>query len=768
MHIHNFMQLITRWSIWLVMAGLLAACGGGGGSGGGSGNAFTDPGGNITDGGSYRITVELVDKESGDIVSGVAPLQPVTVRVTITRNNGDPIVSGLVRVELGSIVGTLVPGGLFSEVLTNGEGQAVVTLEAGDSATGAAGSIIVEYDGIRTDDPDLNYEPLNFEILPPPLQLGYFDNGSFMPGQVHIVAPSLSSTGTTPIDVTVLGPNGDVFSEPLQINFFSDCSRSATEPPLAVLISPVTTVGGNAISTYTTQGCRGGDILTAQIAAYPSITATGQLQVQSSDVSSILFISASPTVISIKGAGGAGEDQSEQSTLIFRVIRGDGQPASGERVGFALTTSVGGLSLSSDFGITDVNGETTVIVNSGVVATTVRVTGTIDLGGGNVASTVSEQLSVSSGLPDQDSMSISATVLNPGGGNFDGTETTINIRAADFFNNPVPDGTAVSFITEYGRIEPSCIMQNSTCSVIWNSQEPRQPTAYTFIDDDGQVASLRTIFNTDCTHPDPDIPRGVPCPLLLGQPYGGRSSILAFLLGQESFVDANGNGQWDIGEIFVDLSEAFLDTNEDGEMGNRNAIGSCYPDCPEEAGDEDRFIDLNSNRAFDGPNGIYNGILCSDTAEASGACSKDLVHVRAQATILVSGAQPYGAFYERTGFAARYLGNSIFVGSSSRGVNFYVSDIYNGALPSGTTVKFESDNCTVTPESATVPNTNGIGPTIIPVIIAGDENEQSDGTITVTVDAGGDAGGTGTFFMACEDDPCAFSPQPDFCTDGGA
>ena len=54
----------------------------------------------------------------------------------------------------------------------------------------------------------------------------------------------------------------------------------------------------------------------------------------------------------------------------------------------------------------------------------------------------------------------------------------------------------------------------------------------------------------------------------MGQPYGGRSSVLAYTLGEESFVDVNGNDEYDFGESFEDLSEAFLDKNEDGVLGD--------------------------------------------------------------------------------------------------------------------------------------------------------------------------------------------------------
>ena len=96
------------------------------------------------------------------------------------------------------------------------------------------------------------------------------------------------------------------------------------------------------------------------------------------------------------------------------------------------------------------------VVNSGTVATTVRVTATTQGSNGAVISSQSNVLVVSTGKPDQDSFSLSASVLNVEGWDYDGAKVTVTARLADAFNNPVPDGTAVVFTAEGGSIESSC------------------------------------------------------------------------------------------------------------------------------------------------------------------------------------------------------------------------------------------------------------------------------------------------------------------------
>src|SRR6185369_13293017 len=128
----------------------------------------------------------------------------------------------------------------------------------------------------------------------------------------------------------------------------------------------------------------------------------------------------------------------------------------------------------------------------------------------------------------------------------------VTARLSDHFHNPVPDGTAVSFTTNGGSIQPSCTTINGACSVTWTSQNPR-----------------------------PFVP-GINV---------GRATIHAYAVGEEAFVDLNGNGVADTGE-FTDNSEAYRDDNENGVR-----------DVSEP------FIDFNGNGQFDGPDGKYNGVL---------------------------------------------------------------------------------------------------------------------------------------------------------------
>ncbi len=310
-----------------------------------------------------------------------------------------------------------------------------------------------------------------------------------------------------------------------------------------------------------------------------------------------------------------------------------GSPAAGVEVEFTLSTRVGDLKLTNEALDTSDNvtkavattndlGIARAIVLAGNVSTVVRVNASITVDG-ETLTTVSDKLVISTGLPDQDSISLVATLLNIAGGNLDGVQTELTVRMADKFNNPVPDGTVAFFTTEFASIEPSCETIADGCSVTLTSQQPRQQLFNTnFIKDTNDVAC-------------PSHGAMQPCPVSLGNIFGGRSTILVTAIGEESFIDANGNGVYDDGELFEDLGEAFLDHNED-DVYNPGGV-ACTPsadaDCA--SGAEEIFVDFNSNGVHDSGNGVYNGTLCP-VGSAASVCSRELVNVRRGLPVVIS------------------------------------------------------------------------------------------------------------------------------------
>ena len=297
---------------------------------------------------------------------------------------------------------------------------------------------------------------------------------------------------------------------------------------------------------------------------------------------SIQVVSVTPETISLKGTGGV-----ESSTIVFLVLDTNNQPISGETVNFSLSTDLGDISLRNEDDESDADGEVSVIVKSGNVPTAVQVIATVD---GTDISTLSNILVLGVGLPDQDSLSLSVDIFNPEAWQYDGETITLSIRAGDHYNNPVPDGTAIYFTTEGGRIDPQCVIFDGECSVTWESTNPRPDESAT--------------------------------------DNAGLSTILATAIGEESFTDITGDGQFSQGDKAhwdtnpdLDLPEAFRDDNLNGTYD----VG-------------ETFFDVNVDGLYTPANGLYDGSLCTDDGVIAGVCNQDVVHVRDSIVIAMSGS----------------------------------------------------------------------------------------------------------------------------------
>lgn len=139
-----------------------------------------------------------------------------------------------------------------------------------------------------------------------------------------------------------------------------------------------------------------------------------------------------------------------------------------------------------------------------------------------------------SGTVSQRNFSILADNVNPP--IFDTVENTatdtsvvITVKIGDKNNQLLTDEHTVFFATEWGLIEPSCVTENGTCSVTWQSSL-------------ALAADVPTDFLT---------------------------TITAYTLGEEDYNDSNGNGKFDdgdtipfpdgSGDLFRDREEPYVD-----------------------------------------------------------------------------------------------------------------------------------------------------------------------------------------------------------------
>lgn len=698
----RFATFTSRMALALSLLFAIVACGGGGGGGGG----FKGDSGGDGDSDTYFLQIALKDADGND-TSIVSSTAPATLQALVTRNGKNGPAVPDVIVEASTDSGLLFPAS--GSKLTNSEGLVTFRVEAGEGK--GAGTIEVS---VTDEAGNEVIQRVNFQLGETGLRLGYLENGTFMEGEIGI-SPSgqIPSGGSAILSLAIVEQNGFLVESAESIRIKSPClsSGDATTEPA----NPVATVTGQVSVTYTANGCEGMDPITAELIG-TTAQAVGDVTVAAPSANSILFVSATPELIVLKGTGG-GAERPERSVVVFQAVNAQNEPLEGVSVSFDLSTDVGGLRLSQGSAVSDAEGNVSTILSSGDVATGVRVIATTNSDDGlSQVSAVSDVITVSTGLPDQNSISLSVegSFVVEEGMTKDGVTRNLTVRMADKFNNPVPDGTSAVFTTEYGSIESSCETTNGACSVTWTSQAPRIPTL------EQNQDLVVTINDASYNCPSHNGTSG-PCPDDLGSIRGGRSTILVTAIGEESFIDRNGNGIFDQDEaadgLWANLTEAFLDHNENGFYDP--ATQACNPNDTSltcRAGSEEIFTDLNNNGVFDANgddvgNGYpdegviaeYNGLLCP--LEGDGVwCSRELINVRDSAVIILSTDPNWAiALYRgRTPAGSTVAGNTYTA---------YVSDLFNSKPTAGSTVNVSaSAPCTLSGKTSfQVPNTTAAG-----------------------------------------------------------
>ena len=606
---------------------------------------FTSVGGAVvSDPDSINIALSITS-DSG-VTNVIRGDDPGTATATVTNQNGTPITNTIVTFS-GNLVAFNPSTGT---ALTNDEGVATIGLLSGDQiGISTISAAIAQGEGTLS-------ESVNITIEQPTIQLGNGSDTNFTQGILGLSLNTLSAGGTVSIVADIVDANNQPFTTPVNIQFSSPCVTQEQ----ASIDALVTTVNGQATSTYRALGCVGNDLITATIDfGGAQFTASVNLTVQGDDAGSIIFSEASPETIVLAGTGGQG--LRETSSVTFQVFGEQGLPIANQEVAFSLSTDVGGITFNPATATSDADGFVSTTVQSGNIATSVVVIATlVDLD----VSTQSAALAVSSGLADQNSMSISLSQANPEALIHDGENITVTARAADIFNNPVPDGITFSFTVEGGQIEPSCISVDGGCSVTWTSQNPKP--------DDGLV------------------------------------TMMVSTIGGESFQDENGNGVFDDGDGFDDLTEAFRDdnTNDERDFG-------------------EPFIDFNGNDTFDIEDGLYGGPLCEDSVRCAPVAGAT---VSASTEFVMSGSEAVYTFDPpRAGGS-----DSVFY-TSLDPILLTVNDVNGNSMPGGTTIEITSEIGQLIGETSFTIDQSAREPKTIQIIINLDDVVPAIGTSFLTV-----------------------------------
>lgn len=547
----GFARLVSVTGLFL----LLAACGGGATNP----YATTPDGGGVDGGGEVDPPVYSLGSGSGDNfipgelyipVNEVTPGEPVTITATIADQYGN-LRSDVASIAFVSDCSSSAQATIDSPVDTaNGIATTLYTADRCVGADEVVATTVIDGVTLRA---------TGILTVRAVYRIGSGSGDNFIPGQLGISIDSLSAGGSTDVFASIVDQSGNLRQAADLVTFSSDCSAELS----ASIPSPIFTSGGVASTSYTARGCVGEDIITASATVNSvRLTATGTVTVAPAVLGQLMFVSAVPTNIGLAGHG-----LPEISSITFRLLDTTNNPVVGEIVDFLLSTEVGGITLSDDFLTTDVNGDVRVYLHSGTVATSARVRATVR--SKPELNTVSDWVVITTGIPDQDSMTVGPAVLNPEGWDINGVEDIVSVIAGDHFNNPVPNGTKFQFRTEGGFIDDECETVNGSCEATWLSANPRTSD--------------------------------------------GRVTILVSALGEESFLDvSNGDEILDDTDLWLgDVPEPFVDFNEN----------DTYDTLVEP------FIDNNNDHTYSGGDGEYNGLLCNAANNVNTCSSNPNVHI---------------------------------------------------------------------------------------------------------------------------------------------
>jgi len=471
--------------------------------GGGGGSAGTVVGGPASGGGAPTAapTVTVELRDgSNAVTTSVSSSGATTARATVKDALGAPVSGKLVTFTTDSTIAKFTPAS--GQVLTDSTGVAAIQIAPASLSAAGAGTIVVTTAvGTTTLSKSLDYQLSATNVALQALDVG---------------SGALAAFGNRAIAVLATVNGAAAVNTPIQVTFNASCGQ----------VNPATVTTdatGRASTTFSANSvaCAGTNV-TLSASAPGATPVSAVVPVQAPQATNIQFVSATPQLIFLTGSVGP-----TQSQLTFKVVDASGNALQNQSVQLSLINTGPGVSLNT-VGNTapvtltsDATGSVSLAVFSGTVPTSVQVRATLASNAAVAAS--SNVLTVASGRPVQQAASLSLSKFSIEGFNIDGPTADFTMSLADRQGNPVPDGTQVNFVAESGVMVPAvCVVAGGTssCKVSIRAQGTR--------------------------------------------PANGIVSVLAYVPGEEDFVDANFNNVYDSGEAFTDLGNAYRDDNNTG------------------------------------------------------------------------------------------------------------------------------------------------------------------------------------------------------------
>jgi len=420
--------------------------------------------------------------------------------VIVTDGNRNPVSNALVSFQAeGVIFGTS-----NNTVLTNEKGEASISVKPLDSAnTGSYQlSATVNYNDLTKTTPGYNFSLQAIQV-----SLTEFTLSS----------TSLDSGSNTNITLKTKDAINDVYQNDVTVNFTTSCGSFDSS-------SVISSNQGDVSTTYKAIDasgnlCAGTQTITATPANNPVNKQTKTISIAGVEASSIVYTTTEKVQL---GASNSGSSSSGQ---IEFTVYANGRPAANQQV------EISRLETPPDFSFVTLNNQAprevtsdsqgNVVVNlyPGTLPGPVEIKATLKSNTSIFA--LSKNVSVATGRATQNGVSISLS-KNVLANTVDGDTANITARLVDKVGNPVPDGTVVSFVSEGGRVTPSCTTNKGICTVEFSTQNPR--------------------------------------------PVDNRVTVIAYVEGDKAYIDKDGDNQFSAGDIFThNIGDFFRDDNENNK-----------------------------------------------------------------------------------------------------------------------------------------------------------------------------------------------------------
>ncbi|KGT48555.1 MULTISPECIES: Ig-like domain-containing protein [Acinetobacter] len=330
--------------------------------------------------------------------------------------------------------------------------------------------------------------------------------------QLVAASTSLVSGGSTLITLITKDADGN-YQNNQEVTFSAGCG-SFSNPKV------VSSSEGNISNTYYAYDaagklCSGNQKITVTPSTSPTNSKELSVNIQAATATSIVYTSTDELKIPVQGSGSSSSGQVEFT------VYSNSTALANQDVTLSLNKAPRGSSFVSlgnteDRTVkTDSNGKVIVNIYPGDIPGPVEIKATLPSG----FSALAKNITITTGRATQNSFSLSVS-KNSLENDKDGDTTTIVARLADRNGNDVPDGTVVNFITEGGKVDGACSTVKGQCSVELSTQNPR--------------------------------------------PADGRVSVLAYVEGDKSYVDTNGDNIYTPGvdTLVNNIGSFFRDDNE--------------------------------------------------------------------------------------------------------------------------------------------------------------------------------------------------------------